>query len=90
MPLTVDLTGLPDPVVQQVKNLVQKAREKQSGQPPPAVNGSVVEGSFPQFISDPNPTPEEFRILLDRMASRGTGQTLPHDFSRADIYDDHD
>ena len=44
----------------------------------------------PVFIFDPNPSPEEFRRLLDAMASRPTGKVLPPDFSREDIYDDHD
>jgi predicted DNA-binding antitoxin AbrB/MazE fold protein len=44
----------------------------------------------PAFISDPNPSPEEFRRILDAMAGRPGGKPLPPDFSRADIYDDHD
>ena len=44
----------------------------------------------PMFLSDPNLTPEEFGRLLDAMASRPQGKTLPPDFSRDDIYDDHD
>jgi predicted DNA-binding antitoxin AbrB/MazE fold protein len=44
----------------------------------------------PKFLSDPNPSPEAFARLLDEMAARPPGKTLPPDFSRADIYDDHD
>ncbi len=44
----------------------------------------------PRFISDPNPTPEEFRRILDAMASLPPTKVLPPDFSRDDIYDDHD
>jgi hypothetical protein len=45
---------------------------------------------IPMFISDPNPTPEEFRRILDAMAALPPVKTLPPDFSRDDIYDDHD
>lgn len=44
----------------------------------------------PTFISDPNPSPEEFRRILDAMAALPPTKVLPPDFSRADIYDDHD
>ena len=62
--------------------------------PPSATVTMPVRTGFPisplAFVSDPDPTPAEFDALLDRMAARGTGQSLPADFSRADIYDDHD
>lgn len=79
MPLTVDLTGLPDPVVHRVIAIVQEARDRQ----PDAV-------PTPSFISRPRPSAEDSKRLLDRMASRSSGQALPADFSRADLYDDHD
>jgi predicted DNA-binding antitoxin AbrB/MazE fold protein len=44
----------------------------------------------PMLLSDPDLSPEEFGRLLDEMAARPPGKTLPSDFSRADIYDDHD
>lgn len=44
----------------------------------------------PVFISDPQLTVEEFRQLLDEMAASPPSRVLPADFSRADIYDDHD
>jgi predicted DNA-binding antitoxin AbrB/MazE fold protein len=44
----------------------------------------------PTFLSDPNPTPEEFGRILDAMASLPPTKVLPPDFSRDDIYDDHD
>ena len=53
----------------------------------PRLVGPVVQ---PVFIFDPNPSPEEFRRLLDAMASRPAAKVLPPDFSREDIYDDHD
>ena len=87
-PRTLDLTGLPEPVIQAVTWLVQEARERQARDAGTA-NGMAGE-SFPMFVSDPNPSPEETRRLLDEMAAMGTGQALPPDWSRADIYDDHD
>lgn len=54
-------------------------------EPRPA-NGPVE----PVFISNPQPSPEEFRRILDALASVPTGKVLPPDFSREDIYDDHD
>ena len=42
------------------------------------------------FISDPNPTNEEFDRLLRALVSGPPLPVLPPDFSRADIYDDHD
>lgn len=44
----------------------------------------------PAFITDPNPSPEDARRLLDEMAAMGSGRSLPADWSRADLYDDHD
>lgn len=44
----------------------------------------------PIFISDPNPSPEEFRRILDELASVPGTKVLPPDFSREDIYDEHD
>jgi hypothetical protein len=113
----VDLTGVPEPVVEPVQKLVQQARQKQAEDakasvreaagPRPAREGHPSEpessvpkdgldpvdqemhtGTFPRFLSDPNPTPQQFEHLLDEMAAMGVGQALPPDFSRADIYDD--
>jgi hypothetical protein len=88
MSQTIDLTGLPDSVVQQVRQLVEEARRKQA-----ETNGDDAGGepeAFPLFISRPQLTHAEFRQKLDELASLGTGKVLPPDFSRADIYDDHD
>ena len=79
-PLTLDLTGLPLPVVRHVVQIVEAAR---SGTSPPA-------DLPPGDISRPELTPEEFREALSRMGAMSTGQSLPLDFSTADIYDDHD
>ena len=86
-PTTIDLTGLPEPVVEQVQRIVEEARQQQDqlGHSP-----NVTPRPTPTYISDPNPTPEEFMRILDEMATMGNGVTLPPDFSRADIYDDHD
>lgn len=48
---------------------------------------SVVQ---PRFISDPRPTGAEFERLLKDLAAGPPLPVLPNDFSRADIYDDHD
>jgi hypothetical protein len=45
---------------------------------------------MPRFVSEPRPTDAEFQRLLNELASPSTGHVLPPDFSRADIYDDHD
>ncbi len=44
----------------------------------------------PRFISEPNLTEEEFQKVLDEIASGPRGVPLPPDFSRKDIYYDHD
>jgi hypothetical protein len=82
---TVDLTGLPEPVIREVHRIVQLARQDKNKQ----AEASPAK-PLPRFISDPRPSPEDFERLLDKMASMSTGRILPRDFSRADIYDDHD
>ena len=84
---TVDLTGLPEPVAREIHQLVRTLREEHV---PEAVPPTPAEFTPVVFHSDPQPTREEFRTLLDRMAGRSSGQSLPADFSRADLYDDHD
>lgn len=44
----------------------------------------------PRYISDPRPTRAEFERLLGDLAAGPPLPVLPPDFSRADIYDDHD
>jgi hypothetical protein len=44
----------------------------------------------PRYISDPRPTRAEFERLLGDLAAGPPLPVLPADFSRADIYDDHD
>jgi hypothetical protein len=45
---------------------------------------------FPNFISRPKLTVDELENLLDQFSDGPSGKVLPPDFSRADIYDDHD
>jgi hypothetical protein len=44
----------------------------------------------PRYVSDPRPTLAEFERLLNELAAGPPLPVLPADFSRADIYDDHD
>ena len=86
LPRMVDLTGLPEPVVVQVHRLVNDARAIGAGNAPPL---PVPEA--PRYVHVPPPlTDEEFDELLDHMASLSSGQSLPADWSRADLYEDHD
>jgi hypothetical protein len=92
--LTVDLTGLPEPVVRGIRQLVQALKGEHTGEGTgPATSGGgrepPAERFAPLFISRPNPSPEELEGLLDEFSSVSTGKVLPPDFSRADIYDDH-
>lgn len=43
-----------------------------------------------RYISDPMPSEDEIAQLLDNLASGPSLPILPPDFSRANIYDDHD
>ena len=84
---TIDLTGLPEPVIEEVQRIVQEARQQQAV---PSNASNDARRPTPTYVSDPKPTPQEFMHLLKEMVAMGTGQSLPVDFSRADIYDDHD
>jgi hypothetical protein len=90
----IHLTGLPEPVVREVERLVYQARAKQADEAAASATRTVgqemLNGKFPRFVSDPNPSTDQFTRLLDEMESSGVGRSLPADFSRADIYDDHD
>lgn len=50
----------------------------------------VSQPSESMFVSDPNISVEEFERLLDEMAAFTPTKVLPPDFSREDIYYDHD
>src|SRR5262245_32790840 len=113
----IDLSGLPEPVVQEIRKLVQQARARlaaetesadpASGETGPPLNGHPMGKSttnpresrdepelraapVPRFILAPRPYAEEARRLTAQIASMPSGHALPADFSRADIYDDHD
>ena len=75
---TVDLTGLPEPVAQGIRQLVRALHDRQGG----------TEIETPALR--PRTSPEEMERLLDELAAGQTGRVLPPNFSRADIYDDHD
>ena len=92
---TVDLTGLPERVTQSVRQLVTALREEHAGHgtvPPPAEGSEAArqEFSVPLLISRPRISVEEFEQVLDELSSGLPGKVLPPDFSRSDIYDDHD
>ena len=77
-PLKPDLSHLPEDLVREAERI---AREYEEGRVTPRE---------PTFIFRSRLSHEEFRKLLDEMAAMGTGQSLPPDFSRADLYDDED
>jgi plasmid stability protein len=52
--------------------------------------GPVVDASSVQLERDRTLSDEEFELLLDGLASGPELPHLPADFSRADIYADHD
>jgi hypothetical protein len=84
LPRIVDLTGLPEPVVERVHRIVREAREV-VGEPSPAQQLTPVFDVPPPTLSL-----EEKRRALDEMAAMSSGQSLPLDWSRADLYEDHD
>jgi hypothetical protein len=52
--------------------------------------GGTAEKPVPRFIHDPQPSYDEFVRLLEELAAGPRLPHLPPDFSREDIYDDHD
>lgn len=44
----------------------------------------------PRFMSEPKLTGDEFKTWLEDIAANEPNEPLPPDFSRADIYNDHD
>jgi hypothetical protein len=87
----LDLTGLPESVVQEVKRLVQEAREKQAAGTARANGAPIAQGqNVPTPIARPQLSAEELDRLIDELSSGPPGKVLPADFTRADVYDDHD
>ena len=80
VPPAVDVTGLSPEDVRAVEAFVAHLR---SAGPRPVLR-------FPRMVTDSRPTDEEFERMLKDLASGPPVPTLPADWSRADIYDDHD
>jgi hypothetical protein len=59
-----------------------------------AAEGTALRGGEPEerprYISDPKPSQADLDRLLSDLAAGPRLPVLPPDFSRADIYDDHD
>ncbi len=55
----------------------------------PSGHGGGAE-TYARYISSPTPSKDEFKRLLSDLAVGPRLPVLPTDFSRADIYDDHD
>ena len=88
---TVDLSGLPEGVVQGIRQLVHALREGQAAQGATNSIGKLLpDEQSSLIISRPTPSPDEVERLLDELAAGSPGKALPPDFSRADLYDDHD
>jgi hypothetical protein len=76
--------------------LIEKAAE--NGTPSVATPGEGAHTTpasdeledFPGYVSQPTLTLDELDNLLDELSAGPPGKVLPPDFSRADIYDDHD
>ena len=82
LPTTLDLTGLPAEVVKQVVEIAAAARE---GRPSKYISTDAY------VVKRPKLTHEEFLGQLAKMAAMGANDPpLPEDWSRADLYDDHD
>jgi hypothetical protein len=71
---------------QTVEGYLRTLAEQAAESTAPGSQGRLV----PRFVSEPQPSSAEFQRLLNELASPSTGHVLPPDFSRADIYDDHD
>lgn len=86
LPRVIDLTGLPDELVALIHHLVRAERIRR-GEPVPPGPPPLT----PVFaVPPPKLTLEEKKRMLDEMAAMGSGQALPADWSRADLYEDHD
>jgi hypothetical protein len=78
MTQSIDVSGLPLAVVEDIRRLVATLREN-------------VPASTPHSDPSPDITAEDFERILDEFsADLPTLPSLPANFSRADIYGDHD
>ena len=68
-----------------VESLLQRMAEESTRQPAP-----IRSRCKPRFITEPHLTDEEFQQVLDDIAKGPRGTPLPLDFTREDIYIDHD
>ena len=78
-PSAIDVSGLSPDAVQAVESLVTHLRVA-GGQLP----------TDPYFGTNQGPTDDEFDRSLRELASGPPVPTLPADWSRADLYEDHD
>ena len=81
---------LPDETERRLRDRAEQAGQTIESLVQELVVDAVEAPQQPRFISEPNLTDEEFQRLLDDIASGPRGVPLPPDFSREDIYDDHD
>ena len=79
-------------MVQLSDDVERKLRLKagQRGQSLEAYLQQLAENAVGNGTLRPVPSAEEVERLLDEFSAVPTGKVLPTDFSRADIYDDHD
>ncbi|HEY3788229.1 MAG TPA: hypothetical protein VGL71_05200 [Urbifossiella sp.] len=66
-----------------VEALLEEIAKETSEAPPPTIGK-------PRFISEPKLTDTQFAQWLEDIAAGTPASPLPPDFSRADIYFDHD
>lgn len=66
-----------------VQHLAERAAGGGSGQ-------EYLPSGEPKYITRPRLPVEQVMANLDELASGPVGKSLPPDFSRDDIYDDHD
>lgn len=83
--LEVYLQQLAESAVESEIDLGASWRDRNGGAS--AANESA---EYPKFVSRPKITAEEMENLLDVLSAGPSGRILPPEFSRADIYDDHD
>jgi hypothetical protein len=53
-------------------------------------SGAGESVNFSRLLSRPQLTSDRLEALIDELSAGSPGKVLPPDFSRADMYDDHD